>query len=64
MARVMVAGVASAVLAAAVAIAAWRFLVPDTAQPATSPPRRSPVLTWRPRRLPRSYGLMIKQRCR
>jgi polyisoprenoid-binding protein YceI len=38
MARVMVAGVASVVLAAAVAIAAWWFLVRDTAQLATSAP--------------------------
>src|SRR5687767_11647565 len=38
MARVMVAGTASVVLAAAVAIAAWWFLVRDTAQLATSPP--------------------------
>jgi len=38
MARVMVAGTASVVLAAAVAIAAWWFLVRDTAQLATSAP--------------------------
>ena len=48
MARVIMASVACAVLAAAAAIGTWRFLASYTAQLATSPEWRSRTPAWRP----------------
>jgi hypothetical protein len=63
MTRVIMACVGCVVVAAA-AIGTWRFLVLYTAQLATSPEWRSRTPAWPPRHLSRSYGLMIRQRCR